>query len=196
MPDELKDATEELLVYWKDSWGNRTRIDYGTGHEMFMASFYFCLRILGVLKREDNTAVILRCFDQYLALVRRIQKTYSLEPAGSHGVWSLDDYQALPFYFGACQLLSMLNELNVDYVVNHYLGNTDIKTSCAKDEGSAILYAEDYLYFSAIKFIFEVCHCHHWAKSRLILASRLKRAPFLSIPQSFIQLHKQNHGAK
>lgn len=107
LPEDLQDAVEEVKAYWVDSWGNRTRIDYGTGHEMFMASFLFCLRILGVLKKEDNKAVVLKCFEQYLILVRRIQKVYSLEPAGSHGVWSLDDYQALPFYFGSCQLISM-----------------------------------------------------------------------------------------
>ena len=90
--------------YLRDAFGNQTRIDYGTGHETCFVVWLFCLSKLELIKQGDMAAVVLRVFTRYLTLMRKLQTVYMLEPAGSHGVWSLDDYQMLPFYWGASQL--------------------------------------------------------------------------------------------
>lgn len=58
----------------------------------------------GILEEKDNVSCALRLFNTYLIFVRRLQKTYRMEPAGSQGVWSLDDYQFVPFIWGSAQL--------------------------------------------------------------------------------------------
>ena len=85
-------AIPEIKVYLQESFGQYERLDYGTGHELNFVVFMLCLFKLQVYKPEDFEAVINKVFQRYLLLMRKVQLVYVLEPAGSHGVWGLDDY--------------------------------------------------------------------------------------------------------
>jgi len=64
-----------------------------------------------------------------------------LEPAGSHGVWGLDDYQFLPFLIGAAELIR--NEV---ISAPEFIHKDEILEN----------YSDEYMYLSCIKFIKEV----------------------------------------
>ncbi|KFP09086.1 Serine/threonine-protein phosphatase 2A activator, partial [Egretta garzetta] len=109
IPKHLADAAPEVAVYLKESVGNSTRIDYGTGHEAAFAAFLCCLCKIGVLRVDDQIAIVFKVFNRYLEVMRKLQKTYRMEPAGSQGVWGLDDFQFLPFIWGSSQLIDHPN---------------------------------------------------------------------------------------
>ncbi|KAJ7237484.1 Phosphotyrosyl phosphatase activator [Mycena haematopus] len=131
------DAREEVGTYLVESWGNRTRIDYGSGMELNFLCWLMCLERLGVLQESDHSALVLRVFWRYIRIMRILQSTYWLEPAGSHGVWGLDDYHFLPFLFGAAQLR----------------GHKFIRPKAIHDAEVVEEYAKEYIYFACIQFI-------------------------------------------
>lgn len=101
LPDKIKGAKPELCRYINESWGSNVRIDYGTGHEMSFMFFCWCLFKLGFCLPTELENLVRQVFYQYIRLMRAVQVQYMLEPAGSHGVWGLDDYHFLPFLLGA-----------------------------------------------------------------------------------------------
>ncbi|GJP67573.1 hypothetical protein CLOP_g24377 [Closterium sp. NIES-67] len=139
-PENLKAAVGETFPYLADSFGNWTRIDFGTGHETNFAAWLMCLVRLGLLVPDDYQALVSHVFVKYLELMRKLQLTYWLEPAGSHGVWGLDDYHFLPFIFGSSQLIGH------KYLRPKSILNPDILEN----------FAEEYLYFSSVVFVKKV----------------------------------------
>ncbi|KAI0942999.1 Serine/threonine-protein phosphatase 2A activator 2 [Taiwanofungus camphoratus] len=137
IPQLPSEAVPEISVYFCEAWGNRTRIDYGSGMELNFLCWLICLERLGVLQDSDRVALVIRVFWRYIQVMRVLQSTYWLEPAGSHGVWGLDDYHFLPFLFGSAQLRG-----------HKYIRPKSIHDSDIVDE-----YAKHYMYFACIKFI-------------------------------------------
>ncbi|KAF8071493.1 hypothetical protein FPV67DRAFT_875658 [Lyophyllum atratum] len=88
------------------SFGSFTRMDYGTGHETSFGLFLLALTLVRFYQpvEADETDLVLRAFVRYQEVCWKLQDTYRLEPAGSHGVWGLDDYSFLGYIFGSAQL--------------------------------------------------------------------------------------------
>lgn len=134
-------AIPEVKVYLEESFGDGTRIDYGTGHEMSFIMFLCCLFKINFLLEEDNVAAVFLIFNKYINIARRLQKTYRMEPAGSHGVWSLDDYQFVPFIWGSSQLIDQPKI----YPPTKFL-----------DDDIIDKFSDEYMFLSCIKYIKEV----------------------------------------
>ncbi|XP_011402667.1 PREDICTED: serine/threonine-protein phosphatase 2A activator-like [Amphimedon queenslandica] len=141
LPEDLKGAAVELEVYFLEGFGNYTRIDYGTGHEAKFMAFLCCLMQIRAIPLEDKEAVVLRIAVKYLDLMRKIQKVYRLEPAGSHGVWGLDDYQFIPFIWGAAQLIGLEDLLHPRQIPDPIVADKN---------------KEDYIFMSCLNYIHEV----------------------------------------
>ncbi|KAG5884747.1 hypothetical protein JTB14_029228 [Gonioctena quinquepunctata] len=139
-PESLYRAVPEIMVYLVEGFGNVTRIDYGTGHELSFVMFLCSLFKIGYLKTEDKPALACKIFVRYMDLVRKLQITYRMEPAGSHGVWSLDDYQFVPFIWGSAQ----------------FIGNMKFEPTCFLKESIVNAHARENMFLSCIQYINQV----------------------------------------
>lgn len=135
-----KDVCEEVGAYLCGSFGDATRIDYGSGHEAMFVVVLFCLRCCGVFSSTDDAELVLLVFQKYLSVARVLQIKYMLEPAGSHGVWGLDDYSFLPFLWGSSQLLT----------------SQRISPMIVDDDAALQEQRAEYIYVDAIAFIKEM----------------------------------------
>jgi len=140
LPVDKHDAIQELAPYLMDSFGNWTRIDYGTGHEMAFVMFVCCLFKIGVLTEEDKLGVGLKLFTAYFDFARHLQQSYRMEPAGSMGVWNLDDYQFVSFILGAAQLSKV----------------SRVKPKSIPDPEISDLLCKDYHFYACLSYIHQV----------------------------------------
>jgi hypothetical protein len=139
----------ELSAYLHDAFGHPIRLDYGTGHESSFQVFLYVLCRLGCFgssqteppSAERLKAITLSLYSAYLAVTRQVQTDYMLEPAGSHGVWGLDDYHCLPFYFGACQMQSLGVE------------EEEYTPASIHDESVLERKSDEFMFFGCIQYI-------------------------------------------
>lgn len=104
--------------------------------------------------------------DRYLKLIHRLITMYTLEPAGSHGVWGLDDHSFIPYILGSAQLSPAISETDITPTEGSLPGAPD-----PGDVAKASIVARERqtnIYFSAIGFIYDVKRGPFWEHSPML----------------------------
>ncbi|KAL2416747.1 Serine/threonine-protein phosphatase 2A activator 1 [Exophiala dermatitidis] len=170
IPESLAPAYEELGAYLLGSFGSAQRLDYGTGHELSFLAFLGALWKVGYFAEADvgveERGIVLGVFEMYLSLIRKLIKTYTLEPAGSHGVWGLDDNSFLPYVFGSAQLAPPITEPD-DTPTEGSLPDAP-EPSWVSKANLVEKEKDKNMYFSAIAFIYDVKKGPFWEHSPML----------------------------
>ncbi|KAM0820063.1 putative Phosphotyrosyl phosphatase activator [Seiridium cardinale] len=152
-------AGDELGAYLLGAFGSAQRLDYGTGHELSFLAFLISLWKLGAFKDgqpdgDIERNIILGAFEPYLRVVRKLILTYTLEPAGSHGVWGLDDHSFQPYIYGSAQLSRPITQAEEMPMEGSRVGAPKLDSVSKADKVQD--YRETNMYFSAVGFIYDV----------------------------------------
>jgi serine/threonine-protein phosphatase 2A activator len=163
-------AKSELEAYFIGSFGSSQRLDYGTGHELSFLAFLGCLWKLGAfpasLDGDQERGIVLGVVEPYLVLIRRLILTYTLEPAGSHGVWGLDDHSFVSYIFGSAQLSPPITT-PADVATEGSLEGAPNPADVAKTTAVQRERGRN-MYFSAIGFIYDVKKGPFWEHSPIL----------------------------
>ncbi|KAM0275121.1 hypothetical protein ACHAQH_007525 [Verticillium albo-atrum] len=161
----------ELQAYLLGSFGSPQRLDYGTGHELSFLAFLAALYKLNFFPPsatpgDTERLISLAILAPYFSLVRTLIKTYTLEPAGSHGVWGLDDHAFLPYILGSAQLsrpVSASSPMPQDGSLRAAPRPADVARPDAVEDHRAT-----NLYFAAVGFINDVKRGPFWEHSPIL----------------------------
>ncbi|KAL8748662.1 MAG: hypothetical protein Q9184_007158 [Pyrenodesmia sp. 2 TL-2023] len=181
----------EIRSYLLGAFGSAQRLDYGTGHELSFLAFLGCIWKLGGFNTSstgsEERGIVLGLIEPYLGLVRRLIKTYTLEPAGSHGVWGLDDHSFLPYLFGSAQYGPAISEKN-ETPIEGSLANAPDPADVTK---AAAVQRErkTNMYFSAIGFIYDVKTGPFWEHSPMLYDISGVRAGWAKINKGMIKMY-------
>ncbi|BDD56737.1 Serine/threonine-protein phosphatase 2A activator 1 [Monascus purpureus] len=184
-------AKEELMAYFLGSWGSPQRLDYGTGHELsFLAFLAGVWKLNGFPKADsgvEERAIVLGIIEPYLELVRSLIRTYTLEPAGSHGVWGLDDHSFIPYIFGSAQLSPAISQYDRVPEEGSLPGapapSAVVKANIVERQRKM------NMYFSAIGFIYDVKRGPFWEHSPMLYDISGIRAGWAKINKGMIKMY-------
>jgi serine/threonine-protein phosphatase 2A activator len=166
---------DEIKAYFLGGFGSSQRLDYGTGHELSFLAFLGCLWKLGYFPAQPEgetpgaieRSIVLGVLEPYLKVIRRLILHYSLEPAGSHGVWGLDDHSFLPYIFGSAQLSRPLTSESEPTPLEGSSPGAPRPSDAAKAE-LAENHRASWTYFSAVAFINDVKKGPFWEHSPIL----------------------------
>ncbi|KAH7119782.1 Phosphotyrosyl phosphate activator protein-domain-containing protein [Dendryphion nanum] len=184
-------AKAELEAYLVGSFGSAQRLDYGTGHELSFLAFLGALWKVGAFPEshdgDQERALVLGVIEPYLQLIRRLILTYTLEPAGSHGVWGLDDHSFLPYIFGSAQFspaISTPSEIALEGSLSNAPRPGDVaKANAVQRE------RQRNMYFGAIGFIYDVKTGPFWEHSPILFDISGVQAGWAKINKGMLKMY-------
>ena len=106
--------------------------------------------------------------NRYLKVIRKLILTYTLEPAGSHGVWGLDDHSFLPYVFGSAQFTRPIARNSTEPMPLEGSCPGAPKPADIVKADKVSMYRDENMYFSAVGFINDVKSGPFWEHSPIL----------------------------